>query len=89
MSVQQKLQTLELLERINPASLLQILPDTKTPQDLEMVGYLMEKTPHDETLASAFLARSYILGLDVVFAEAYINTMLSSVMARAGLDGDY
>lgn len=87
MSVQQQLQALEMLTRINPASLFQILPDTETPQDLEMVGYLMEKTPHDEKLASAFLERSHALGLDVVFARAYINTMLSSIGARAGLDG--
>lgn len=87
MSVQSRLHALDRLARINPASLLEVLPEVTTPEDLQEVGYLMEKTPYDEALANAFLERSLYVGLDVMFAGAYINTMLSSVGARAGLDG--
>lgn len=78
MSVQSRLHALDQLARINPASLLEILPEVTTPEDLQEVGYLMEKTPHDEGLAGAFLARSHDLGLDITFAQAYIGTMLLS-----------
>ena len=73
------LHELEQLDRVDPARLLAILPGITTPQALEHVGFLMEKTPYSKELAQAFLARALNVGLDTVFAQAYIDTLLPTV----------